>query len=96
MTKEQFINRMAKNGGIKKIEAYRYVNLFIDTLLECLKEEGKVKFQGFGKFEVRTAKERVGRNPKNGNTCIIPKHKAVKFKVGKRFSDEVNKERVNK
>ena len=86
MTKEQFIDRMAKKGGIKKIEADRYVNLFIDTLLECLKEEGKVKFQGFGKFEVK-----VGRNPKNGNTCIIPKHKAVKFKAGKRFSDEVNK-----
>lgn len=90
MTKEQFIDRMAKNGGIKKIEADRYVNLFIDTLLECLKEEGMVRFQGFGKFEVRTAKERVGRNPKNGNTCIIPKHKAVKFKAGKRFSDEVS------
>ena len=40
MTKEQFIDRMAKNGSIKKIEAYRYVNLFINTLLECLKEEG--------------------------------------------------------
>lgn len=90
MTKEQFIDRMAKNGGIKKIEADRYVNLFIDTLLECLKEEGKVKFQGFGKFEVKDTKEREGRNPKNGNTCIIPKHKAVKFKAGKRFSDEVN------
>ena len=90
MTKEQFIDRMAKNGGIKKIEADRYVNLFIDTLLECLKEEGKVKFQGFGKFEVKDVKERVGRNPKNGDSCTIPCHKAVKFKAGKRFSDEVN------
>ena len=90
MTKEQFIDRMAKNGGINKIEADRYVNLFINTLLECLKEEGKVVFSGFGKFEVKDVKERVGRNPKNGDTCIIPKHKAVKFKAGKRFSDEVN------
>lgn len=90
MTKEQFIDRMAKKGGIKKIEAYKYMNLFIDTLLECLKEEGKVKFQGFGKFEVRTAKERVGRNPKNGNTCIIPKHKAVKFIAGEKLNKVMN------
>ena len=90
MTKEQFIDRMAKNGGIKKIEADRYVNLFINTLLESLKEEGMVKFTGFGKFEVKDTKERVGRNPQNGNEYIIPKHKAVKFKAGKRFSDEVN------
>ena len=91
MTKEQFIDRMAKKGGIKKIEAYKYVNLFIDTLLECLKEEGMVKFVGFGKFEVKDTKERVARNPKNGDTCIIPKHKAVKFKAGKHFADEVNR-----
>lgn len=89
--KEQFVNRMAKNGGIMKIEAYKYVNLFIDTLLECLKDDGMVKFTGFGKFEVKDTKERVGRNPKNGNTCIIPKHKAVKFKAGKHFLDEVNR-----
>lgn len=81
---------MAKNGSIKKIEAYRCVNLFIDTLLECLKEEGKVKFQGFGKFEVKDTKERVGRNPKNGNTCIIPKHKAVKFKAGEKLNKIMN------
>lgn len=47
-------------------------------------------FSGFGKFEVKDVKERVGRNPKNGEACIIPKRKAVKFKAGKRFSDEVN------
>ena len=91
MTKEQFIDRMAKKGGIKKIEAYRYVNLFIDTLLECLKDDGMVKFTGFGKFEVKDTKERVGRNPKNGNTCLILKHKAVKFRAGKYFADEVNR-----
>ena len=90
MTKEQFIDRMAKKGGIKKIEAYRYVNLFIDTLLECLKDEGMVKFTGFGKFEVKDTKERVGRNPMNGNICIIPKHKAVKFKAGEKLNKVMN------
>ena len=90
MTKEQFANRMAKNCSIKKIEAYRCVNLFIDTLLECLKEEGKVKFQGFGNFEVKDTKERVGRNPQNGKEYIIPVHKAVKFKAGEKLNKIMN------
>lgn len=34
---------------------------------------------GFGKFEVKTVKEIIGRNPKNGNVCMIPEHKKVKF-----------------
>lgn len=51
MTKEQFVNRMAKNGKINKVTALEYTNLFMDTLTECIKEDGKVMFQGFGKFE---------------------------------------------
>lgn len=90
MTKEQFANRMAEKGGIKKIEAYRYMNLFIDTLLECLKDEGMVKFTGFGKFEVKDTKERVGRNSQNGKEYIIPKHKAVKFRAGEKLNKVMN------
>lgn len=90
MTKEQFVNRMAKKGGIKKIEANRYLTLFIDTLLECLKEDGMVKFTGFGKFEVKDTKERVGRNPQNGKECTIPKHKAVKFRAGEKLNKVMN------
>lgn len=90
MTKEQFANRMAKNGGIKKMEADRYVNLFINTLLESLKEEGMVKFTGFGKFEVKDTKERVGRNPQNGNEYMIPAHKVVKFKAGEKLNKIMN------
>ena len=42
MTKEQFVNRMAKNGKINKVTALEYTNLFMDTLTECIKEDGKV------------------------------------------------------
>lgn len=90
MTKEQFAKRMAEKGGIKKIEAYRYMNLFIDTLLECLKDEGMVKFTGFGKFEVKDTKERVGRNPQNGKEYTISKHKAVKFRAGEKLNKVMN------
>lgn len=96
MTKEQFVNRMAKNGKINKVAAYEYVNLFIDTLLECLKEDGEVKINNFGKFNVKTVKEKIGRNPKNGNLYPVPSHKTVKFKAGKRYFDEVNEMEADK
>lgn len=90
MTKEQFVNRMSKNGKIDKVKAYEYVNLFIDTLSECLKENDRVTFQGFGKFEKRTMKEKMGRNPKNGKLYPVPEHNSVKFKAGKSLLKEVN------
>ena len=90
MTKEQFVNRMAKNGKINKVTALEYTNLFIDTLTECIKEDGKVMFYGFGKFEKRTMKEKMGRNPQNGKQYPIPEHNSVKFKAGESLLKEVN------
>lgn len=90
MTKTEFIYKMAKRGDIKFVEAERIAKLFIDTLLECFREQDKVKFSGLGNFEVKTTKERKGRNPKTGGEYIIPKHKVVKFKASEKMINELN------
>ncbi len=91
ITKIQFIKEMAQRGNMKVIEAEKLCNLFLDTLKYCIREYGGVKFSGLGKFFVKECKERMGRNPKNGNPAIIPKHKTVKFHVGDVFKDSLNK-----
>ena len=64
MTKTDFIERMALKANINKTQAKKITHLFLDTLYECLKESGRVKFYGFGIFEVKTTKKKIGRNPK--------------------------------
>lgn len=90
ITKTQFIKEMAQRGNLKVIEAERLCNLFLDTLKYSIREYGGVKFNCFGRFFVKECKERMGRNPKNGNVAIIPKHKTVKFHVGDVFKDSLN------
>ena len=90
ITKTEFISRMAKKGGITKIEASKEVDLFIETLIDCLNDEGAVKFVGFGKFELKTMKQRMGRNPQNGKEYMIPEHKKVKFYAGETLTDRMN------
>lgn len=90
ITKKQFIEKIASKGDIKKVEAKKQLNLFLDTLTECLKEDGTVKFGRFGRFEVKTVKEIVGRNPKNGNVCIVPEHKKVKFYASKILANKMD------
>lgn len=53
--------------------------------------EGKVKFVGFGVFEVVDAPARQGRNPQTGEPITIPAHKAVKFRPGKELREAVNR-----
>ena len=90
ITKTEFINRMAKKGGITKVEANRGVDAFIETLIDCLNDECVVKFVGFGKFELKTMKQRMGRNPQNGQEHVIPEHKKVKFYAGETLTDRMN------
>ena len=90
ITKTEFINRMAKKGGITKKEAYRGVDAFIETLIDCLNDGCVVKFVGFGKFELKTMKEKPARNPKTGESCIVPEHKKVKFYAGEILTDKMN------
>jgi DNA-binding protein HU-beta len=44
---------------------------------------GKVAISGFGTFEARARKARVGRNPHTGEALSIPASRAPAFKAGK-------------
>lgn len=70
---------MAENGGITKKAAFEAVDLFMETLIDYLSEDEKVMFSGFGRFEVRKTKEKIGRNFKTETSCIIPEREYVGF-----------------
>ncbi len=85
---------MAAKGGIKKKDAMKGLDLFIETLMDCMSENEKVKLLNFGSFQMRTVKERIGRNPQTGQQCIIPQHEKIKFIASEGLADKI-KERRN-
>ena len=87
--KKEFADRMAEKGGIKKKDAMKGLELFIDTLMDYMSENEKVMFMGFGRFEMRTVKERIGRNPQTGQECIIPEHEKIKFVASEGLVDRI-------
>ena len=89
INKTGFADKMAKRGGITKAEANRQIDLFVETLLGCLGEDGEVKLHGFGKFELKTVKEKIARNLRTGEACIAPEHKKVKFYASEALSRRV-------
>lgn len=86
--KKEFIGRMAENGGITKKAAKQGVELFIETLLDCMADGEKVMFNNFGRFEMRTLESRKGRLPLGGE-CIIPAHKKMKFYPSRKLSKKI-------
>ena len=94
VNKKEFADRMAEKGGIKKKDAMKGLNLFIETLMDYMSEGEKVKLLKFGSFQMKTAKEKIGRNPQTGEQCIIPMHEKIKFVASEGLADRI-KERRN-
>lgn len=91
MNKSELLVNISEKSGLKKVEAERALNAFIETVTESLQNEEKVQLVGFGTFETRDRKAREGRNPRKPDEVIkIPASKAPVFKAGKTLKEAVN------
>ena len=91
--KKEFIDRMAEKGGITKKAAKQGVELFIETLMDCMSEDEKVMIKGFGRFEMKTYKERSCNSPIGGGNCIVPEHKKMRFYASELFDGRIEEMR---
>jgi len=70
------------------------VNTIFESMVDVLKKGERIEIRGFGSFEVRVRKPRVGRNPKTGASVQVGERKVPFFKVGKELRERVNKDGV--
>ena len=89
MNKKEFIRKLAEKRKTTLVEAEKELDAFFDILAEGLREDEKVKLYGICKFELKTTKERIGRNPKSGKEYMIPSFKKVKFTASDALMDKI-------
>lgn len=79
MNKSQLISEVAEEVNLSKV----VVKSVVDTLFKCVEEklasDEKVVISGFGVFSVAHSPERVGRNPRTGESVKIAARRNVKF-----------------
>lgn len=93
MTKAGIINSVYERVGVTKKEATEYVEAVLETMKEALEAGEDIKVSGFGKFEVRTKGERIGRNPRTNVEIVIPQRSVLRFKVSQVLKDKLNGKR---
>lgn len=89
MTKAELVGKMADDAGVTKAVAEKALNSFITAVSEALAKGDKITLVGFGTFDVAERSQREGRNPRTGETIVIPSSKVVKFKPGSKLKDAV-------
>jgi DNA-binding protein HU-beta len=89
MTKAELVAKMADEAGVAKAAAEKALNSFVAAVSDALTKGDKITLVGFGTFDVTERAKREGRNPRTGQTIVIPASKVVKFRPGSKLRDSV-------
>ena len=90
LTRKDLINSIYMQIGFSKKISENLLGDFLETIVENLNNEKKLKISNFGTFTVRNKKSRIGRNPLTKENKLISDRNVVLFKASKEFKDLVN------
>lgn len=91
MTKADLIAEVSRDAELSKKDAENIVNVFLDRIVDALKEGEKIELRGFGSFKLRHRNSRIGRNPRTSETVHVPAKKVPYFKPGKDLKKLINR-----
>ena len=84
MTKRDLVVRIASETGLIQQDVYAVIQKTLDYIVEALVKGESIEFRNFGVFEIRTRKQRIGRNPNRPTDVVtIPQREVVKIRPGK-------------
>jgi DNA-binding protein HU-beta len=83
VNKSELTSHLAQELRTSKLAAARLLDTVLAGVRKGLREDGSVTITGFGTFEVKERKARIGRNPHTGEPIQIQAGKRVGFRVGK-------------
>lgn len=90
MNKSELVDAVARTTGLSKVDVDRALKGTIYNISAALSRGEKVTFVGFGTFERRQRKARMGVNPQNPVEKIkIPAKKAPAFSAGSELKEAV-------
>lgn len=92
MTKADLVEAVHATVGFSKKESSDIVELVFDTMKETLEQGEKIKISGFGNFEIRDKRSRIGRNPQTGEVIEISARRVLTFKPSQVLRAALNPE----
>ncbi|HNS31687.1 MAG TPA: HU family DNA-binding protein [bacterium] len=85
MIRKDLIEDVVYKTGLNKTIVKEVVDTFLETLAKSLSEGSRVELRGFGVFDIKKMKTKKARNPRTGETVIIPERNKIVFKASKIF-----------
>lgn len=90
MNKNDLVAEVAAQSGLSRTDAAKAVDAVFDVITASLRKDEEVRLVGFGAFSASKREQSEGRNPRTGETIVIPASRQPKFKAGKGLKDALN------
>lgn len=90
MTKADIVERIHLKIGLNMKESAEMFETVFSLMKHTLESGEKIKIAGFGNFEVKQKKDRIGRNPQTGESMTIVARSVLTFKPSAVLKQSIN------
>lgn len=92
MTRSDLVEALATRfSQLTHRDAEYAVKAILDAMGDALVKGHRIEIRGFGSFSVNHRSPRIGRNPRSGESVMIPEKRVPHFKPGKALREQVDK-----
>lgn len=91
LTRADLCEAVHEEVGLSRQDCATLVERTLELMIQALEAGEQVKLSGFGVFQVRAKRARMGRNPKTGEPAAIEPRRVIGFRAS-----QVMKARVDK
>jgi integration host factor subunit alpha len=81
VTRADLAEAVHQEVGLSRQDCAELVERTLELVVEALERGEAVKLSGFGVFQVRDKRARVGRNPKTGEPAAIDPRRVISFRA---------------
>jgi len=81
LTRADLAEAVHEEVGLTRQDCATMVERTLDLVAEALEQGEVVKLSGFGVFQVRAKRARMGRNPKTGEPAAIDPRRVISFRA---------------
>ncbi len=90
LTKADIIEAIRMENGYSRKQSVEFTEILMEIIKQSLESGEDVMISGFGKFQVKSKKERRGRNPATGEDLTLPPRRVIRFKCSEVLKDRIN------
>jgi integration host factor subunit alpha len=89
LTRADLTESVHQDIGLTRQDCAGLVERTLDLIAEALQRGETVKLSGFGVFQVREKRARMGRNPKTGKPAAIDPRRVISFRASQMMKSRV-------